>query len=536
MGTVTNGFKVYRHKGRYYVHYNHWDSYPHGLGLQILHEIPRNVSKEEFEEWVRKTREIVYAQRDLPEMNDPNDPSNYVSGEQPENNICIEWIYEIDLDNLVFHVDSQPLFRLDNMPPDNIFTRCISFDHFGHRALHEHTPAQFRYDWRAPPPNPTPESLIAYHSCNIRSSTSSVHDLLDVPVALSTVERVRTALVELLVTMCMAEHQVGHDVRVLENVPDRDHIPQSMLQLALSLVNFAVGPPIPSESLPCTPYDITCDFVWIRRDVCLRITTHLDDEGNLKASIGDLVHHINIAPDKVGTVYGIACSIFHCAIVRVDKDEPGTSFVHTTALQFLPSFYATTMFTPGIEALSRLGCQASGVEFLNAISDANNLPRLTHKGSLATNSVAAKVPIDVWNRIGEFIASPADLVTLASISPQAMSAAADLTRFPLVEQFRLVDFVTSDEVLPIPETTENLEELNGNRFCYLELGRAKFTAVRGGRRINVELGQEFDTSAVCAGRRKISFKIQTYLRDPAVMTYNLLNELFILDLDDGNAG
>jgi hypothetical protein len=110
-----------------------------------------------------------------------------------------------------------------------------------------------------------------------------------------------------------------------------DHIPQSMLELALSLANFAVGPPIPS--LPCTPYDNIRDFVWIRKDVCLRITTHLDDEDNLKASIGDLVHHINASPEKVGTVYGIACSIFHCALVRVDKDELGTSFAHTSALQ-----------------------------------------------------------------------------------------------------------------------------------------------------------------------------------------------------------
>lgn len=82
------------------------------------------------------------------------------------------------------------------------------------------------------------------------------HDLLSIPVALSSIDRVRTTLVELLVTRCMTERGVGHDVRVLENVPDRDHIPQSMLQLALSLVNFAVGPPIPS--LPSTP----CGNVW----------------------------------------------------------------------------------------------------------------------------------------------------------------------------------------------------------------------------------------------------------------------------------
>ena len=205
-------------------------------------------------------------------------------------------IYEIDL-NLVFHVNSQPLFRLDNMPPDRIFVKSISFDRFGHCALHEHTPTQFRYDWRAPPPSPLPESLVAYDRYNNRSSTSSVHDLLNIPVALSSIDRVRTTLVELLVTRCMAERGVGRDVRVLENVADRDHIPQSMHQLGLSLVNFAVGPPIPS--LPCsTPSGNTCDFVWIRKDVCVHITTHLDDNDNLRAtlSIISIQHWIKWAP------------------------------------------------------------------------------------------------------------------------------------------------------------------------------------------------------------------------------------------------
>jgi hypothetical protein len=60
----TRGYKVYRHKGRYYVYYNHYGSYPSVFGLRELHEIPRNASKEVFEEWVREAREYVYAQRD----------------------------------------------------------------------------------------------------------------------------------------------------------------------------------------------------------------------------------------------------------------------------------------------------------------------------------------------------------------------------------------------------------------------------------------------------------------------------------------
>ena len=132
------------------------------------------------------------------------------------------------------------------MPPDVEFVKYISSDHFGHTALYEHTPAQFRYDdyWRAPAPSPLPESLVAYNRYDNRSSTSVVHDLLSVPVALSSVDRVRTALVELLLARRMADRGVGRDVCLLENVSDRDHISQSMLQLALSLANFVVGPVI----------------------------------------------------------------------------------------------------------------------------------------------------------------------------------------------------------------------------------------------------------------------------------------------------
>ncbi|KAN0114026.1 hypothetical protein V8E52_007175 [Russula decolorans] len=501
-----HGNKVYRHKDRYYVYFNQYGSEPDGFGLEVLHEIPRNVSKEEFEEWVRKTREYVYAQRDSQVLNDPDDPSNYVVDKQPKKGIFIAWIYEIDLDNLVFHVDNEPLFRLDNMPPDDVFLSAISFDHFGHRAIFECTPVQFRYDWRAPPPTPSPESLVAYNSCHIRSSASSVHDLLDIPVALSSIERLRTTFIELLVTRRMTERSVGHYVRVLESAPDRDHIPQSMLKLALSLVKFAVGPPIYNSLILWLRHrnEINWDFVWIRKDACLRITTHLDDEDNLRSSIGNLVHHINTTQDKVGTIYGVACSIFHCAIVRVDKDPQGTSFAHTPALQFLPSFYAKKMSTPGIEALSRLGCQSSGVEFLDIIPDKYGSLSRRHtfttdrKFFFTRGSAAEKVPVEVWTRIGEFFSSSSDLVNLASISPEALSAAANLTRYPWVEvpgyplkEIRLVDVVGSAS--PIQETTGKTDHEVIQQY-YHQLGRAKFTAVVHGRRVTVNLVQDYEAS------------------------------------------
>lgn len=149
----TRGYKVYRYKGRYFVYYNHCDSYPDCLGVEILRQIPRNVSKEQFERWVRAIQENLDARYERMKDSCSN---GYATDKQTVNTVFIEWIYEIDFDNLIFHVNARPMFCLDNMPPSKIFLKSISYDHFGHTALREHTPVQFRYDWRAPPPPLSP--------------------------------------------------------------------------------------------------------------------------------------------------------------------------------------------------------------------------------------------------------------------------------------------------------------------------------------------------------------------------------------------
>ena len=163
-------------------------------------------------------------------------------------------------------------------------------------------------------------------------------------------------------------------------------------------------------------------------------------------------------------------------------------------------------------------------------------PRFTHKDSeslvTASGSAAEKLPVEVWSRIGDFITSPSDLVTLASISQRAMGAAADIARYPWVENFRLVDVVARGPVLPIPETTtESVDEdemdPDENILHYFyELGRRRFTALDGGRRADVELGQH-DEDKTFAGSREISFGVEnSYFRDCVGIA------LYILELDD----
>jgi hypothetical protein len=104
----THGQKVYRWKGRYFVYYNHLDSYPSHFGLQVINKIPRGAWKEEFKEWLRLTKE--YLDKELKDFELGAKASWCITDQQPANNMLIEWVYKIDLDNFVFHVDAQPLF------------------------------------------------------------------------------------------------------------------------------------------------------------------------------------------------------------------------------------------------------------------------------------------------------------------------------------------------------------------------------------------------------------------------------------------
>jgi hypothetical protein len=148
--------QLYRHKD---VYYNRRGSYPDGLGIKtlyeskisayecgysairkqnrtdfqiqfyVLYEIPRNVtnvSKEKFEEWVRKDSRICVTYVEM--LIDPDDSTKYVLDKQRDD-VFIEWIYEINLCQLAIPIS------LGQHATRRHF-------HFGHCALYERTPVQ----------------------------------------------------------------------------------------------------------------------------------------------------------------------------------------------------------------------------------------------------------------------------------------------------------------------------------------------------------------------------------------------------------
>ncbi|KII94555.1 hypothetical protein PLICRDRAFT_692919 [Plicaturopsis crispa FD-325 SS-3] len=474
---MSRGYSSYRHKGRYFVRYNHSDSHPWGLGSRLAATIPKEDPRA-FNAWLENARAQLDADyeelkniggtddsddsndsNDSDDSNDSNDSDGsydtdkidrrayFVSDKQPVTDRYIDWVWEIDLDRLVFLVCAEPFFRLDHMPWDDVFLQCIGYDHYGHHAPIEETPSEYRYNWTAPPPSVEDAALEVYvaHKRN-ETSAATLLSAVDGDV-LSDDECVHTQLLEVLVGNIMKAPAVGHSVRLTENVARPEELTQDIRDFAVLLPCLALLPSIfPYPDLK-RPENV--DAIWLRRDVVLRVTTHLDDERNMQAGIAALVSAIMSTTEGEGIVYGVVFSIFHCVLVRVDMNAGG-SFDHTPALQFLPSFYAKSPSTPGITALARLGFRY----------DPDIVERtaqwLHHKGAstsldLSVSSLAPfkispapditaldRLPMEILEQIvGHISTRSADLLKLAQLSERCKSFAAMQLRAPFISDLQL---------------------------------------------------------------------------------------------------
>ena len=126
----TRGYKAWRFRKRYYVQYNHWDSYPSGLGTDIAAQIPSG--KDEYQAWLKSQREelevweatwLAYLALDPTEVASQKfHASPSIFGEVvpsflvPLNDLYIEWVYVLDLDREIFTVNNGAHFKLDQIP------------------------------------------------------------------------------------------------------------------------------------------------------------------------------------------------------------------------------------------------------------------------------------------------------------------------------------------------------------------------------------------------------------------------------------
>ena len=109
----TRGYYVFRYKNKWYVFYNHFDSYPSGLGNAIVHEL-RSINLEKLKEYIENIKDedvntggSAKFTSLMSAVESPNDYCfDFIQDKQTHlEDGDVEYIYTIDLDNDMFHVE-----------------------------------------------------------------------------------------------------------------------------------------------------------------------------------------------------------------------------------------------------------------------------------------------------------------------------------------------------------------------------------------------------------------------------------------------
>ncbi|KAI0074452.1 hypothetical protein K474DRAFT_1530592 [Panus rudis PR-1116 ss-1] len=430
---------------------------------RIASEIPRE--PEAFQRWLAATRkaldqykyfgEYSYEESEDDESSEDDapsvkvDPRFYaemgVTKELDEDGLDCT-IFFMDLDNLAFTRWPSPIFRLDHMPPRDVFLRCCNgHDHYDNDDCARDTPQEYRFSYSSPPPKADAEMQTMYLGHQAAQPVVPVAHLLSRSEALSSQEATRVRLLEVAVAAMMTMYPDAVVVQKASGLKDRDSLPPKhigccslLVQLAVNPSYFVFGSRTKREVPPC------CDTHewWIRKHICVSLTTHLNDEDNLRDSVARVVQKV-LARDGPDVTYGVAFDLLRIVIIRVDRQTK--KFTHTEALQFTPSRYAESPSTPGIEALARLGNLSSSREhdtiyYLNhyyiAHKDSGKRrpkKRRPRKHGKKNGSLKIRqLPVEIWACIASFVEDGADLTNLALSSSKIASAALPYLKYPQV--------------------------------------------------------------------------------------------------------
>ncbi|KDQ57275.1 hypothetical protein JAAARDRAFT_58740 [Jaapia argillacea MUCL 33604] len=354
----------------------------------------------------------------------------------------------IDLDTFSFRIAQYPVFDIRHMPSTvrasdgdiSDLQRCLGLNNYGHLSWNADTPQTCRASWLPSAP-PLPAGFLQpYDQIFSAASVVSPHDILRDHRWPSPDEQVRVAVLEFLVGVCMAKKDWFF--KYLRALLEPAESPR-FLDLATSLVEMASQV---RYDLGRQRYDSLISFspgfgiapfdpAWPRPNVCVHYTKHLDEPAHLKAALVK-VFHLARSRYSGGLLWGIAFSITHCVIVRIDLADV-TNCTHTAALPFLPSWHASSLCTEGITALGRL-FHIPPRPVCPPVSPDSNL-----------ESLFSKLPVELIRRIAEDVEGIQDLWNLAHAIPQFPQIVQPyLRRFTLSAGYRLLAPIPRHSAMP----------------------------------------------------------------------------------------
>ncbi|KAE8352822.1 hypothetical protein BDV28DRAFT_134461 [Aspergillus coremiiformis] len=199
----TRGLLFIRCRGRYFVYYNQFDSYPEGLGDAIVQNIPEDPEK--YHEWLesmRKQFSALVQKRDeqylplaLSNSPEPEDSTSDCLAQRymksflaiddrlqipPVQTLLpklwegpmIEWMYTLDLDRELLGVDHSVYFKLSRIPHGGHWHQYLGLDDQGRRVLEKDTPEDIIGDvtWT---PRVKGESKAKYDALDIEEMPST---------------------------------------------------------------------------------------------------------------------------------------------------------------------------------------------------------------------------------------------------------------------------------------------------------------------------------------------------------------------------
>ncbi|KAG6916715.1 hypothetical protein DXG01_005664 [Tephrocybe rancida] len=381
-------------------------------------EIP--VNPDSYKKWLQSMQEQL--DRTLKTRDDIANGFDYMeeSDSPPQLDRFIQWTYEVDLDNEVFLVNNWPVFNLRNVPHDRrTFVLSIGRDSYGNSGYDASTPEVHRFlSWKVPTSTFDQTNIARYNSQNVRRQDVPGEEIADISTIKQSLLGLRIRFLEVLIGAAMKGSYYSNVMNRAGCFSNYLDFPDILAELGYFLADCAANPCICDD---WSPRKATGVFQ-LSSKIYFRLATHLADNDALQATVAEILDFMKHNPETAGVIYGVAFSFVHCVIIRVDMED--WTVDHTSALQFLPSFYGNSPSTPGISALARIGCLADPlIEFDVAFPKENELVK--------------DFPIEIWSQVAEYLLTNTEFKAMAHICPLSWSVANTQLKYPFLDPYRL---------------------------------------------------------------------------------------------------